>query len=717
MAYQDIVIGKAVGSFEIQRELGRGGMGVVYKAFDLSLKRTVALKILLPHLSSDPAFVKRFMREARAAAALQHPNIVTIYAVGEHYGVHFISMEYVKGRTVAALLGEMGSIPPQQAADIVRQVADALAEAHLHDIIHRDIKPKNLILDDWGRVKVMDFGLAKALTESSDITADGTTMGTPSYMSPEQCLGEEVDASTDLYSVGVTFFQMLTGRLPFTASTPLSIMRQITDKPCPSVQEINPNVPNALARIVAKLTAKNPADRYTSAEKVAADLTVWLQGSRAPAVREANQKLNEAAAFYKAGRFEESLALLREVEQSFANNPKVLHNIVVCLARLGRVTEAMEGCRRLEGQLPENKLASLRQLIETYGPDGRQQMPERKKAQQGRGGASSGMAQTAFRPLATLELGEQWPRLIETGFLQEKVDTRSILELFQSEQQVLSDDGWRAFVRLVEHLIGTCVKQRWAAAPNIPEPLLREVLEEYEGVFKEGELVVAACRAPQTFLLTDRTLYYMCHAEEVFPSAIAWRLIEAVTQMPSKAEPFMEIRLRNGQRILAHFARCEDMAAAFAEFVNEVSFIYEPEGSALVVFPFLQSEFHVPEVCCQCLSSREDMPGGFLVKDPAAPLVKMLPASDEEEERRRAMPAFRQRVGRALRRVLSEGECEEPAEVYASSDPGVEFKRCPFCSMEEPVRVSRLGNRFKVFVFNNKDYAALFAQKNMRGQA
>lgn len=278
MEFSESIIGKTIGNYEIQRELGRGGMGYVYKAHEQSLQRVVALKVLPPHLASSPQFVKRFEREARSAARLSHPNIVTVFAVGSEGDYHFIAMEYVKGETVDQIVRERGKMDPREAVDVIQQVADALAEAHRNDVIHRDIKPQNIMIDQSGRVKVMDFGLAKVMSGGSELTSAGTYLGTPTYMSPEQCQGKDLDSRTDIYSLGIMFYQMITGTLPFTADTPLAVMRKIIDEPMPALTRTVTGVPSDIEYIIEKMAAKNPAARYSTAEDVSADLKAWLRG-------------------------------------------------------------------------------------------------------------------------------------------------------------------------------------------------------------------------------------------------------------------------------------------------------------------------------------------------------------------------------------------------------------------------------------------------------
>ncbi len=266
------LIGTTVGNYEILRELGRGGMGVVYKAHEQSLQRIVALKVLSPALAEDPVFVKRFMREARAAARLDHPNIVTVYAVGEHNGAYYIAMQYVKGQSVAERIREEGQLDVNEAFQIAREVAEALANAHGQSIVHRDIKPQNIMLDQAGRAKVMDFGLAKLLEANSDLTMKGDRIGTPMYMAPEQIRGKKVDTRADIYALGVVLYQMLAGSPPYKADTPLTVMRQVTEAEPDPLEEFNSSVCKPLVRVVQKMMAKDLDERYGSAEEVARDI-------------------------------------------------------------------------------------------------------------------------------------------------------------------------------------------------------------------------------------------------------------------------------------------------------------------------------------------------------------------------------------------------------------------------------------------------------------
>jgi len=264
--------GQKIGPFNIARLLGHGGMGEVYEALDEVLDRHVALKVLRSNLARDPGFVERFLREARAAARLNHPNIVQIYAVGDIAGLYYISMEYIRGATVAQFIKRLGRLEVGQALRVTRHAAQALADAHQKGIVHRDIKPANLMVDQIGRVKVMDFGLAKQMDTTQVISGDGFTVGTPYYMAPEQIEGDQAGPRSDLYSLGVTLFEMLAGQPPFVGGSLPSLLQRVLSEPFPDVRTIRPDVPPDVGRIVTRLTAKRPEARYASAETVIADV-------------------------------------------------------------------------------------------------------------------------------------------------------------------------------------------------------------------------------------------------------------------------------------------------------------------------------------------------------------------------------------------------------------------------------------------------------------
>jgi serine/threonine-protein kinase len=268
--------------YELDCEIGRGGMGVVYRAKDRRLKRTVAIKVLPPELAFRSEIKTRFLREAEMAAQLNHPNIVDIYAVDESGGIVFFVMAYVTGDNVAKLLHEHGALSIDQTRRILRDVADALAYAHERGVIHRDIKPDNILIDaDSGRPMVTDFGIARAVTEGETrLTATGIAIGTPTYMSPEQAAGERaIDGRSDLYSLGILGYQMLSGEPPFVAnSTPAILVKHVSERPVP-IEQRRSDVPPDLARVIMQLLEKDPANRFPSASSV----VVALDTGRMPA--------------------------------------------------------------------------------------------------------------------------------------------------------------------------------------------------------------------------------------------------------------------------------------------------------------------------------------------------------------------------------------------------------------------------------------------------
>ena len=215
-----------------ERLIARGGMADVYEARDLLLDRLVALKVLFPELSTNPTFVERFRREAQSAAALSHPNIVSVYDWGPANSTYFIAMELVTGSTLADVIRESGVVAPGRAAVIGADVALALAFAHRHGVVHRDIKPSNVLLTEDGMVKVADFGIARAVTNDEDLTQTGAVLGTATYISPEQARGEDLDGRSDVYSLGIVMYEMLTGTAPFLAETPIAVAyKHVTERP------------------------------------------------------------------------------------------------------------------------------------------------------------------------------------------------------------------------------------------------------------------------------------------------------------------------------------------------------------------------------------------------------------------------------------------------------------------------------------------------------
>jgi serine/threonine-protein kinase len=266
--------GRRLGDYQLLRRLGRGGMAEVYLAEQLSLQRQVAFKVLKGSLAGDDAYIRRFHHEAQAAAKLVHANIVQIHEVGCVDGIHYIAQEYVAGQNVRQLLARRGQgLDAPVAVSILRQVAAALHKASEQGIIHRDIKPENIMLAQSGEVKVADFGLARvASQEAMNLTQVGITMGTPLYMSPEQVEGKPVDPRTDIYSLGVTCYQMLAGQTPFDGDTALAIALQHLKVEPKRLEELRPDLPPALSRIIHKMLSKDPSERYQKPVEILRDL-------------------------------------------------------------------------------------------------------------------------------------------------------------------------------------------------------------------------------------------------------------------------------------------------------------------------------------------------------------------------------------------------------------------------------------------------------------
>src|SRR5437660_7330530 len=288
MAVSDTLINTLFdGRYRIMRKLGTGGMANVYLAEDQELGRRVAIKILDDRHAGDDQFVERFRREAKKAASLSHPNIVSIYDRGEAEGTYYIAMEHLDGRSLKELIVARGPAPVHVAIDYARQILAAIRFAHRHGIVHRDIKPHNVLVDAEGSLKVTDFGIARA-GASSQMTEAGSIIGTAQYLSPEQAKGAPVDQTSDLYSVGVVLYELLTGVVPFSGDTPVEIaMKHLSAVPeGPSAQR--GEIPRNLDLVILRALAKDPSDRYQSAEEMDADLERVQRGAAvSPATEEA----------------------------------------------------------------------------------------------------------------------------------------------------------------------------------------------------------------------------------------------------------------------------------------------------------------------------------------------------------------------------------------------------------------------------------------------
>jgi tRNA A-37 threonylcarbamoyl transferase component Bud32 len=265
--------------YELEALLGHGGMSNVYRARDRLLERRVALKVLHERYAADEQFLERFRREARAVAQLSHPNIVTVIDRGEdEAGRQFIVFEYLEGPTLKDLLEETGPLPVQRALELGIEIAHGLSFAHEHGLVHRDVKPQNVLLNGDGQAKVTDFGIARSLDVEQSMTQSGTVLGTSNYIAPEQASGREVDAHTDVYSLGVVLFELLTGEVPFRGETFVAVALQHVHEPPPSVLERRPDVPPRVAAAIERALEKDPDDRFGSMEEFAAELEACLMG-------------------------------------------------------------------------------------------------------------------------------------------------------------------------------------------------------------------------------------------------------------------------------------------------------------------------------------------------------------------------------------------------------------------------------------------------------
>ena len=274
--------------YQLVSHIARGGMAQVYLARDLLLDRPVALKVLFPELSVDRAFVERFRREAKAAANLTHPNIVSVLDWGQGENTYFIVMEYVDGRTLSSMLRD-GPLDAVRAASIGSDVAAALDFAHRRGVIHRDVKPGNVLINNSEQVKVADFGIARAIGTSEDLTQTGSVMGTATYFSPEQAQGYGVDPRSDVYSLGVVLYEMVAGQAPFAGDSPVSIAYKHVKEPPPAPRSINPAIPAAFEAIVLKCLEKQPEGRYQTAEELRADLVRFAHGQPVLAASDATR--------------------------------------------------------------------------------------------------------------------------------------------------------------------------------------------------------------------------------------------------------------------------------------------------------------------------------------------------------------------------------------------------------------------------------------------
>lgn len=280
--------------YEIIRSIGEGGMANVYLGYDTILDRSVAIKVLRGDLSNDEKFVRRFQREALSASSLAHPNIVEMYDVGEDDGLYYIVMEYIEGKTLKQLLKKRGTLTLSEAIDIMLQLTEGMAHAHDSYIIHRDLKPQNIMIKDDGQIKITDFGIAMALN-ATQLTQTNSVMGSVHYLPPEQASGKGSTIKSDIYSMGIIFYELLTGSLPFRGENAVEIALKHMRDPLPSVRDSNPAIPQSIENVIIKATAKNPKNRYDDVRSMHQDLLTALDDDR----------MNEAPYRYKFPEHEE----------------------------------------------------------------------------------------------------------------------------------------------------------------------------------------------------------------------------------------------------------------------------------------------------------------------------------------------------------------------------------------------------------------------------
>ena len=302
--------------YEIVRSIGEGGMANVYLGYDTILDRNVAIKVLRGDLSNDEKFVRRFQREALSASSLSHPNIVEMYDVGEDNGIYYIVMEYIEGQTLKQLLKRRGSLTLSEAIDIMLQITEGMAHAHDSYIIHRDLKPQNIMIQDDGHIKITDFGIAKALN-STQLTQTNSVMGSVHYLPPEQAAGKGSTIKSDIYSMGIIFYELLTGSLPFKGENAVEIALKQMKEPLPDLREDNPSIPMSVENVIIKATAKNPKNRYSDSRAMHDDLLTVLDDDR----------INEEKYRYPYPEHEENTKTIKKLEEVKEDEEKIAEKI------------------------------------------------------------------------------------------------------------------------------------------------------------------------------------------------------------------------------------------------------------------------------------------------------------------------------------------------------------------------------------------------------
>src|SRR5574337_1017744 len=270
------LIGKTLGPYRVLEQIGVGGMATVYKAYQPSMDRDVAIKILPHYLSQDAEFAQRFQRDAHAIARLEHAHILPVYDYGESDGITYIAMRYVQAGTLRERIAR-GPLPLDEINRLVGQIGSALDYAHRLGIIHRDVKPSNVLIDDQGNTYLTDFGLARMMESSQQLTASGVGVGTPAYMSPEQGQGVKVDHRSDIYSLGVVLYEMVTGHVPYEAETPMGVVLKHISDPLPLPRKLAPNVPEGVEKVILRALAKDPVHRFQTAGEMVEALSIAVR--------------------------------------------------------------------------------------------------------------------------------------------------------------------------------------------------------------------------------------------------------------------------------------------------------------------------------------------------------------------------------------------------------------------------------------------------------
>ena len=472
---KDTLIGRTVCGCKIIRHIGSGGMGSTYLARQVSLERVVALKVLSPALGANAEFLGRFRREARSLANLVHPNVVSVHDFGEEGGICCIVMEFVDGESVADMLARTNVVPVPTAINVIRQVAEGLACAHRQQIIHCDLKPENILVTREGVAKVIDFGLAKSLRgEAARITTDGSVLGTPTYMSPEQCEGLDLDARTDIYSLGATFYRMVAGRDPFEGDNAFAVMLKHKSEPVADPRDFNPDLPTSVVNLILRMMEKARERRYQNGtELVAALEALRTQGT-------AEHEVSDSAANPRR-----DMAFLREAVEG---SVLTLSQARECLAiqdefRQSRVEEGLPTVAIKRGFLSEKQVEELLERSQS-------REDARRDQQIARFALDTGLATSAQiahciqrqQPRRGARIGARLSKvLVEEGVLTQQQVVQLLLRQLK-EVQRHEDDELTALVRghriLQEADLQRCIREQQRQETQGHHKVLRQIVVE-----------------------------------------------------------------------------------------------------------------------------------------------------------------------------------------------------------------------------------------------